>query len=341
MLTIRKRGRYWHCRGTIRVGKETRDVKEHSTGCTEKQTAKEYRDKYTGEIREELLSGTSGRARLLTFADAGLAYINRPDGTHKMDLWRVGELNEHMGDHLIADVKDGWRVFMEKRCSNLAPATVERFRKVAQAAINQLCRDHDIVAPKLPPIKFKNDVIRFLSIADQERLIKSYAVHVQPIALTLCYQGLRTQEALQLNWTNVNFQQQTLYINRTKNGEPRMVPMHPRVLEAIHSIHRARDFPSEGHVFLNRLGKPYADTRDYKYPGGNPIAKAHKTACKRAGITNFRPHDWRHHWASQLVMKGVGLETVKKLGGWKSLDMVLRYAAVSAEHEAEAIRKLA
>jgi len=341
MLTIRKRGRYWHCRGTIRVGKETRDIKEHSTGCTEKQIANEYRDKYTGEIRQELLSGTSGRERLLDFADAGLAYINRPDGTHKMDLWRVGELNEHMGEHLISDAKDGWRVFMEKRCFGLAPATIERFRKVAQAATNQLCRDHDIVAPKLPPIKFKNNLVRFLTNAEQEHLIGSYAPHVQPIALTLCYQGFRTQEALQLTWTHVNFPDQSIYIDRTKNGEPRMVPMHPRVLAALHAKHRERNFATEGHVFLNRLGNPYADTRDYKYPGGNPIAKAHKTACKRAGVANFRVHDWRHHWASQLVMKGVGLETVKKLGGWKSLDMVLRYAAVSEEHEKEAIRKLA
>jgi len=223
----------------------------------------------------------------------------------------------------------------------LAPATIERFRKVAQAATNQLCRDHDIVAPKLPPIKFKNNLVRFLTNAEQEHLIGSYAPHVQPIALTLCYQGFRTQEALQLTWTHVNFPDQSIYIDRTKNGEPRMVPMHPRVLAALHAKHRERNFATEGHVFLNRLGNPYADTRDYKYPGGNPIAKAHKTACKRAGVANFRVHDWRHHWASQLVMKGVGLETVKKLGGWKSLDMVLRYAAVSEEHEKEAIRKLA
>jgi integrase len=341
MLTIRKRGRIFHCRGTIRVGKETRDVKEHSTGCTEKKAAEEYRDKYTGEIRQELLSGTSGRAKLMTFADAGLAYINRPDEPHPMDRWRIGELNEHMGDCLISDIKTGWRTFMDIRCKSLAAATVERFRKTAQAAINKLAQEHDFTAPKLPAIKVENERLRFLSIPEQEKLLTSYADHVQPIALTLCYQGLRTQECLQLKWLHISFQHQTIFIDRTKNGEPRTVPMHPRVLEAIHNIHRERDFPSDGHVFLNRLGEPYADTRDYKYPGGNPIAKAHKTACKRAGVTDFRVHDWRHHWASQLVMAGVGLETVKKLGGWKSLEMVLRYAAVSQEHEMEAIRRLA
>lgn len=341
MLTIRKRGRFWHCRGTVKVGKETRIVDEHSTGCRERSDAREYHDKLTGEIRQEVLSGTSGRAKLMTFADAGLAYVNRPDGVHRTDAWRIGQLNEHMGDYLISDIKKGWRKFRERRCGGLAPATVERFRKVAQAAINLLGEEHDFVAPKLKAIKVENKRVRFLSIEEQGRLLNSYAEHVRPIALSLCYQGLRTQEALQLQWENVNLQHQTLYIDRTKNGEPRTVPMHPRVLEALHTIARAAGAPSKGHVFLNRFGVPYADTRDYKYPGGNPISKAHRTACKRAGVTDFRPHDWRHHWASWLVMNGVGLETVKKLGGWKTLDMVLRYAAVSVEHERDAIRKQA
>lgn len=341
MLTIRKRGRFWHCRGTVKVGKETRIVDEHSTGCRERSDAREYHDKLTGEIRQEVLSGTSGRAKLMTFADAGLAYVNRPGGVHRTDAWRIGQLNEHMGDYLISDIKKGWRKFRERRCGGLAPATVERFRKVAQAAINLLGEEHDFVAPKLKAIKVENKRVRFLSIEEQGRLLNSYAEHVRPIALSLCYQGLRTQEALQLQWENVNLQHQTLYIDRTKNGEPRTVPMHPRVLEALHTIARAAGAPSKGHVFLNRFGVPYADTRDYKYPGGNPVSKAHRTACKRAGVTDFRPHDWRHHWASWLVMNGVGLETVKKLGGWKTLDMVLRYAAVSVEHERDAIRKQA
>ena len=283
----------------------------------------------------------------MTFADAGLAYINRPGGAHKMDIWRIGQLGEHMADYPISKSLEGWRRFRERRCQDLAPATVERFRKVAQAAINVLCHDHEIVAPKLPPIKVKNKRVRFLTIDEQERLLKSYADHVQPIALTLCYQGLRTQECLQLQWEHVDFQRQTLFIAhtmdgpRTKNEEPRTVPMHHRVLEALHTIAREADFPSDGHVFLNRLGKPYADTRDYKYPGGNPIAKAHATACKRAGITDFRVHDWRHHWASHLVMAGVNAKVIKKLGGWKSSEMVDRYADFDIEHEQEAISKLA
>ena len=92
-------------------------------------------------------------------------------------------------------------------------------------------------------------------------------------------------------------------------------------------------------MFLNRLGQPYSDPRTYKLPGGSPIKKPHATACRRAGVANFRIHDWRHHWASHCVMAGINLETIKQEGGWKSLRMVERYASVSAEHRAQEMRK--
>ena len=137
----------------------------------------------------------------------------------------------------------------------------------------------------------------------------------------------------------MDFARNTVYFDRTKNGEPRTVPMHERVRKALEDI--AAERGTKGHVFLNRFGNAYADTRDYALPGGNPIAKAHRTACKRAGVTDFRVHDWRHHWASQHVMAGTDLETLRRMGGWKSLEMVQRYAAVSDDHMLEAIKRIA
>jgi integrase len=86
------------------------------------------------------------------------------------------------------------------------------------------------------------------------------------------------------------------------------------------------------------VGEPYADTGDGR--GGNPLSKAHATARAAAGISDFTPHDWRHHWASWMVMSGVDLYTLMRLGGWASLKMVQRYAAVSGEHMAQAVNKL-
>ena len=339
-LTIRRRGRFYHCRGTVRVGKKIEAVKEHSTGCREREAAEAYKAKLEYEIQQRLLHGRAVRSRQFTFSDAAQLYIERPGGLHRMDVWRIGELNDVLGDMALSTLAEGWALFKSTRCRGLAPATVDRFRATLQASINHASGEWQIDAPKFSKIKFNNERLRWLTIAEREKLFSSYVEHVLPIILTLCFQGCRTQEALQLLWRDVSFERGSVFFARTKNGEARTVALHPRVRKALEKLHGARGQFPEGHVFLNRFGDPYSDTRDYKYPGGNPLRKAHETACRRAGITKFRIHDWRHHWASWCVMSGIDLETIKRMGGWKSLRMMERYAAVSTEHMDAAVAKI-
>ena len=63
-------------------------------------------------------------------------------------------------------------------------------------------------------------------------------------------------------------------------------------------------------------------------------------ALRDAKIADFRFHDLRHTFASRLAMEGVDLLTLKELGGWKSLQMVQRYAHLSPSHRRSAIERL-
>ncbi len=83
------------------------------------------------------------------------------------------------------------------------------------------------------------------------------------------------------------------------------------------------------HVFTDRDGNPYKS-----------VKKSFSTALKRAGIRDFRLHDCRHTFASQMVMNGVDLATVKDLLGHKSLAMTLRYAHLAPEHKRKAVNIL-
>ena len=153
---------------------------------------------------------------------------------------------------------------------------------------------------------------------------------------------LRIQTALQIPWgvDGVDMKERSIRLNHSKNAVIKSVPMHSRVFDVLRPIWEKRGQPTNGHVFLNRFGKPYSDTRKAKIPGGNPIKNQHATACTRAGIEDFTVHDRRHHWASHCVMAGIDLITIMNMGGWKSLRMVQRYSSVSVDHMRDSISKL-
>jgi integrase len=246
-----------------------------------------------------------------------------------------------VGDRPVAQAADAWIEFKRARCGGLLPATVQRFKATFSAAINYLAVEEGFDAPKLPRSdKVSNKRTRYLTQEQADRLIAAYAEHVQPIATLLCWQGVRIGEALRVDWLHVNWRSNSIFIPEAKNGEPRTVTMHRKTRTALHRLWVSRGSPAEGAMFLTNRREPYRDPRGYKVPSGSPIKKAHGTACRRAGIADFHVHDWRHHWASQCVMAGIDLETIRQEGGWKSLRMVERYAAVSAAHRTRAMAKL-
>jgi integrase len=118
-----------------------------------------------------------------------------------------------------------------------------------------------------------------------------------------------------------------IYLHKTKTNEARQVPIN-NALEALFKRIRKRQHLTSEYVFT------------YQGKHVDSVKTAFNSATKKAGIVDFRFHDLRHTFASQLVMKGGTLKDVQELLGHKTMTMTLRYAHLEQEHKKKAVNLL-
>ncbi|WP_407531144.1 tyrosine-type recombinase/integrase [Methylobacterium oryzisoli] len=331
-LHYRKRGKVWHVRGKVRVGRQVFTLKERSTGCTLKAEAEAVGAAEEARIRAEALEGAVPRPRTISIGECIAAYCARPGGHHPFDEARLTELAAAMGATKLEEAPAAWGAWVRGRGRGLSPSTIARWRSSLKAALRYGADEFGVSAPSLRVVKeAESERIAYLTEALAARLLAAYNPWAAPVMLILCETGLRTQEALRLDWRCVDWARNVLLIEhagaaggaRTKTKRSRRVGMRESVRCTLGALWEARGQPDAGPVFLNRWGRPYADTRRV---GGNPLSKAHRTACRVAGVTSFRIHDWRHHFAVWFLKNGGNLRALCQIAGWSSMRMVQRYA---------------
>jgi len=73
---------------------------------------------------------------------------------------------------------------------------------------------------------------------------------------------------------------------------------------------------------------------------GADATETWRKTSKRARISDFRRHNLRGTWASWHVRRGTPLQVLKGPGGWETMEMVQRYAHLSADHLAHSVAPL-
>ncbi len=156
-----------------------------------------------------------------------------------------------------------------------------------------------------------------------------FSDYLTPMVLLAIHTGLRRGELFDLCWDYVDLNKATLTVagDKAKSGKTRHVPLNSKALYALKAWRE--QCSSNELVFPGKEGQRMDNVR-----------KSWASVLKSAGITHFRWHDLRHHFASKLVMAGVDLNTVRELLGHADLTVTLRYAHLAPEHKAEAVARL-
>jgi integrase len=70
------------------------------------------------------------------------------------------------------------------------------------------------------------------------------------------------------------------------------------------------------------------------------LNNAHRGAISRCGTEPFRLYDLRHTFATGAAEAGLDLVTLASLLGHSRIQMVMRYAHPTEEHQINAIKKI-
>ena len=321
-MSIYKRGAYWWAyikikgKGRFRQSLETTDRLE----AEEREKA----------LRLKLMNGSAARDRSVvppTLEKAFERFIgSRYEGESKRVVWShaqsiMGVLGaETTLDKIKApDVAHMIEVFKAKGNSG---ATINRKTSTLAQLLKTACYEwkviHDI--PHIRRFKESQGRIRTISYEEENRIkeiFRSWGENDAADLVTfLVDTGARLSEGLRLKCEDISWNQLCIFIWKTKNKTPRVVPITDRV----NALLKERCQVQELDRPFGMLNQPHLS-----YIWGK--------ARKEMGIDDkdFTIHALRHTTATRLINAGVPIYVVQQFLGHSNVKVTERYAHLSRE----------
>ncbi len=332
-----KRGTWW-----VRFTAPDHRRIHQSLGTTDKKQAAELADKLKSESWRVCRLGERPRR---TWQEAVLRFLGETQHKRSQDkdIARLKWLDRYLGarhlDEVTADVLATIRSDILAGKTPLggnAPANLNRYLSVIRTILRKAVFEWEWLdrAPVIRPMKegarLGHDIrwltyekaMRLLDTLDSQRL-----THTADKARLTLATGLRETNVTGLSWDRVDLSRHAAWIGgqQSKSGRAISVPLNDdatKVLQRWRHRHPSRVFVFKGKPVARANTKAWRDT--LRSEGLRPHDGRHPD--------NFRWHDLRHTWASWHVMAGTPLEVLQRLGGWASLDMVMRYAHLAPGH---------
>lgn len=215
------------------------------------------------------------------------------------------------------------------------------------------------------PKKEDNKEVKVLTKREQEKFLEAIKGHeLELLYIVALGTGLRIGEILGLKWSDIDFKNNELHVNRslqkaaiyegdkiaryevqettpkTKNSL-RTIPVPQNIIKKLRAHKKEQnelilllqeEYDNKNYVFCNKLGKPIEDKR----PGRNL-----KTILTSIGIEPIKFHALRHTYATRLFEAGIPPKTVQHLMGHSDIETTMNiYTHVMKEQKLEAVDKL-
>lgn len=275
-------------------------------------------------IRLEIGNGQQ-LSRSITFKEAAYLFLenhakpNKAQESWQHDLCKIEYLNKLFGDKKLVDfspldIQKVRNILSEK---GLTSRTADRYHALVKSIFNKM-----IMWQKYEGFNPANGVrlkrepnahIRFLSRTEIQ-LLESHlrSTSMYPYFIGALHTGMRRGELCSVQWGHITFPMRDIFIPKSKSGKSRHVPMSDTVYALIKELYGAG---KQDHEFV------------FGTTNRSHLSHQFKAVCKELGIKDFRFHDLRHTFASQLVMAGVNIFKVSKWLGHSTVTTTEKYYA--------------
>jgi len=284
-----------------------------------------------------------GKEPTRTFDELMLLYLDGPSSRKRdkeRDRYSAKQLypffsGREMNGLGAADISE---YIKQRSDDDIEPGTINKEIGLLSTAINWAKTDleWDIPNPaKGRRLREPEGRIRWLSRQEAETLLKSASStpHLVDFIKLGLHTGMRKGEMLGLEWNRVDLENGLIYLGseHQKNGKQGSIPLNAVAREALLSRDKMRKkyCPDARWVFCTRQGTRLAS-----------IKKGFATACSKAGIEDFHPHDLRHTCATWLVQAGVSIREVAELLRHSNIQVTMRYAHLSPDNVRNAVQRL-
>jgi len=259
----------------------------------ERTTFAEIIERYIAEVLPTMRGGKADYIRLKALARRPIANLNMVSLTPQK----------------IAQHRD-------ERLKQIAPATVIRELSYFSSIITYARKEWgiNINNPVSLVSKPKNPQgrSRILDATETKALFEALkptgrrSIWMLPLVKLALETAMRRSELLGLRWEHIDLERRTIFLQLTKNGTSRTVPL------SIHAIQILTDMPR------NLDGRVFPVTHEV-------VSQAFNRARRQAKVQDVRFHDLRHMAITRLAEKLPNLIELSAVSGHKSLAMLKRY----------------
>ena len=271
----------------------------------ERTTFAEIIERYIAEVLPTMRGGKADYIRLKALARRPIAKLNMVSLTPQK----------------IAQHRD-------ERLKQIAPATVIRELSYFSSIITYARKEWgiNINNPVSLVSKPKNPQgrSRILDATETKALLEALkptgrrSIWMLPLVKLALETAMRRSELLGLRWEHIDLEGRTIFLQLTKNGTSRTVPLSTNAIQILTDMPRNLD------------GRVFPVTHEV-------VSQAFNRARRQASVQDVRFHDLRHMAITRLAEKLPNLIELSAVSGHKSLAMLKRYYHPNA---AELAKKL-